>query len=211
MQELDERFGQSRVADERHREEIHSQFEKLNEGLAQEKLARELLDERKTKEVEVAGKQMQLLIQKFQKERLKAEQTLVEQIQRLGSQVEKERLLRQESEEKFGLHLGDQVSRLIEEVEHERQQNALLVARVQALENEVETLSNASASEKQARSDLELNMMHMLENICTRMQSELLAERKDRETMEETMLKLLEETCSRVEGGLDADPNADES
>ena len=68
----------------------------------------ELLDERKSKEVEVAGKQMQLELRKFGQGQSKVEHQLSGQIARLTEQLETERRLRMDSEEKFGLHLSDQ-------------------------------------------------------------------------------------------------------
>ena len=111
LEELDQKFIASRRENENHRKELADTLEDMAESVEQERLARELLDERKTKELEAAHKKMEVLLEKFKQKRLASEQDLADQIQGVKREVETERKLRVEAEERFGVHLGDQVAR----------------------------------------------------------------------------------------------------
>ena len=190
LEDLDKKFIEKNQQDEKYRADLTLQLEDLAESIDQERLARELLDERKKKEIEDAHKKTEITLEKFKQKRLEAEQSLSDQLVLVREAVETERKLRQESEERFGVHLGDEVARLAEEVKEESERRA-------QLEKQLE-------EETRAREADMSNIMQVLKDICDNMQKELLAERQERESTEETLLKLIEETCARVgTGGAD--------
>mmetsp|Transcript_24755 Transcript_24755/g.53405 ORF Transcript_24755/g.53405 Transcript_24755/m.53405 type:complete len:178 (+) Transcript_24755:1-534(+) len=172
------------------------------EALGQERLARELLDERKTKESEVMIKSIDLKLENLKDAYTKTESSHSEELVKIREQLETEKVLRAKAEEQFGVQLCDQVAKLTEQVEAYREQNAALIERVLQLESAQKVSKEGLAGETRARNDLEAHVVNMLEDLCAKMRTEIVAERADREAMEETLLKLIEETCSRVEGGL---------
>ncbi|GBG27031.1 Hypothetical Protein FCC1311_032542 [Hondaea fermentalgiana] len=183
-------------------EECDQQIEHVMEALGQERLARELLDERKTKEAEAIIKSVDLKIDGFRTDAVASEEAHASELREIREQMETEKILRAQAEEKFGVQLYEQVARLTEQVESYKDQNTALAARVQTLETASKAAAEEAAAERRAREDHETHVDGLLEDLCLKMRNEILAERNDRESMEETLLKLIEETCARVEGGL---------
>jgi chromosome segregation ATPase len=206
-------------------EEADAQIEHLMEALGQERLARELLDERKTKEAELLQRSVSAQLEEFkasegktsrelatevdalrarlEESALAAQKAAIEMqrdgIQALRRELEAERESRQTGEQRLADMLTTQVKSQLAELGAEttalRTGNAALKERADALARSLET-------EKRARADLEEHIMTTLDDLLQKVRNEIVAERQDREAMEETLLKLIEETCSRVEGGL---------
>lgn len=183
-------------------EECDQQLEQIVEALGQERLSRELLDERKTKEGEVIMKTVDLKMEQMKGDIQMTSQQQNKDILVLQEQLETERTLRIQAEEKFGGQLSDQVSKLMEQVGSFQNSIEQVSKRVQELESENVSLKDQIKHEKQGRLELESHFLGLMEDLCAKMRNEMLNERNDREAMEETMLKLIEETCTRVEGGL---------
>lgn len=183
-------------------EECDQQIEHVMEALGQERLARELLDERKTKEAEAIIKSVDLKLEELRTLAASTEEARTSELRDIREQLETEKRLRAETEEKFGVQLFEQVARLTEQVDSYKEQNGLLAERVMSLEAKAKRAEETATTERQAREDYESHVESMLEDLCLKMRNEILAERNDRESMEETLLKLIEETCARVEGGL---------
>lgn len=176
-------------------EEADQQIEHLMEALGQERLARELLDERKTKEGELLSRTVGIQLEELKVGLTAAQNAHNGILEKVEKQIEQERVIRLQNEERFGIQLTQQVTKLAEEVQLMRQQNMHLNERVLRLDTTI-------AEERKARSDLEEHFVNLLEDLCNKLRNEIVAERTDREAMEETLLKLIEETCARVEGGL---------
>mmetsp|Transcript_43376 Transcript_43376/g.69440 ORF Transcript_43376/g.69440 Transcript_43376/m.69440 type:complete len:276 (-) Transcript_43376:1174-2001(-) len=202
LADLETKLKRQEDEQENRLEECDQQIEQLMEALGQERLARELLDERKTKESEVMIKSIDLKLENLKDAYTKTESSHSEELVKIREQLETEKVLRAKAEEQFGVQLCDQVAKLTEQVEAYREQNAALIERVLQLESAQKVSKEGLAGETRARNDLEAHVVNMLEDLCAKMRTEIVAERADREAMEETLLKLIEETCSRVEGGL---------
>jgi len=202
FREVEKKISKLESEQESRLEECDQQIEHVMEALGQERLARELLDERKTKEAEVIVKTVDLKLEDLRKVTNKLEQQQSTELRYIQEQLENEKVLRAQAEEKFGVQLYEQVSRLTEQVNTYQKQNAKLVERVNQLEENAKKTEKSIVEEQTAHKELESHVVSMLEDLCNKMRTEIVAERNDREAMEETLLKLIEETCSRVEGGL---------
>mmetsp|Transcript_3570 Transcript_3570/g.10413 ORF Transcript_3570/g.10413 Transcript_3570/m.10413 type:complete len:281 (+) Transcript_3570:190-1032(+) len=202
LKELEGKIASVSGEQDQRLEEADQQIEHLMEALGQERLARELLDERKTKEAELLTKTVSLQLEELKSvfNIAQAEQAAV--IAKLKQDLQDERQQRSEVEAKFGVKLGEQVSKLTDEMESVKKQNSELMDRVEQLHAQGKEQERELEKHRAARNDLEEHVVDMLEDLVSKLRTEIVAERNDREAMEETLLKLIEETCSRVEGGL---------
>lgn len=182
--------------------ETESQMDSIIEALGQERLARELLDERKSGEIELKSQQIKLEVEHTLQEYKQTLTDVKEQVGNLLEQLDAERKQRVKSEQEFGVELRDKVARLSDEIEAQTKENSELVDTVRSLEAKLEETSKKLRDETELRLELRSFVDTAMDDLTKRVQTELAAERDDRETMEETLLKLIEETCTRVENGL---------
>ena len=202
LHNLDTLVTETRVGDEKRFKAYQDTMLKLDEGLAQEKLSRELLDERGQKELELLGRNLALEIATERADRENEAKGIAERLAGVEDDVGAERQARQDLERRQGTNTKKELERLAAIVEHERKGRMASEAKAEALAGEVASLQERVAQGERAREAMEQRVVELVDGLCSRFQAEILAERKEREQMEETMLKLMEDTCVRVESGL---------
>ena len=201
VKELDKKVTSHAEQMEEKLYETESQMDSIIEALGQERLARELLDERKSSEMELQNKQLKLELESVKKELGQTVADLQKKIDAFVDQLSSERKLRQDAENKFEAKLGE-VTSLSDKIEAQRKGNLELNNTVTNLETKLKQTLNKLDEERGLRCELKSHVDTAIDELAKRVQIELAAERDDREAMEETMLKLIEETCTRVQNGL---------
>ena len=186
---------------------LKDQINKLAGALASDRASRELLDERKVKELKLVENSLlidlNLLKQSRKEQEIKIVNLLDEKLYSIKYELAKERKIREEFSEQQSVQLSSSIERLntvFEEETNARQDgmeslNAHIVEELQKFEDEI-------YNEKRDREDANAALLKMLEDMQDRLFQEISAERDERENTEETLLKLLEETCQRVESSL---------
>lgn len=185
---------------------MKDQITRLHEELATERVSREILDERKTKELKLVESSVTLDLNVEKQGRKGSQGTVQKGIEdrcfQLRVEVTKLKKLRQTAEEKQGKVSGDEIRGMADRIETEQKACSDRMLKLQGrITAEASGIQELMTREKKVREDTENAMLKMLEDTCAKLQGEIKTERKDRETTQETLLKLLEETCARVESG----------
>jgi len=205
---MDQKVSKVQQAEQSKLQMISEQTQRLVEGLQSMAVSREILDERKTKEIRMIENSIALDLNVLRQARkdgeAKSDKAMQSHIEDMRSELQKVRLMRESAFEDYSQEVGDEVQRLKDELEREgitRADRAEQIAT--SLDSELERVREAVASEQKIRFETEGAMLRMLEDMCVRMRGEIATERKEREQMQGTLLGLLEETCQRFEHSFD--------
>ena len=186
------------------RKVLRNQILKLREGLGTERIARELLADRKKKEVALVESSVMLDLDREKKARHESEATLMKLIDdkcfSMRLALAKEKKQREGAEEKHATEVSNAISKTntdaLDEMQRKTEDGNMLVQR---LAETMHDLREQLKEEQRVREETERTMLRMLDDMVGNIQEELKAEMRDREATEEMLLRLLEETCSRVE------------
>eukprot|EP00708_Paratrimastix_pyriformis_P004795 GAFH01003726.1.p1 GENE.GAFH01003726.1~~GAFH01003726.1.p1 ORF type:complete len:268 (-),score=98.60 GAFH01003726.1:92-871(-) len=207
LRALDERITRAQSGEDIRWRCMKDQVVKLQEALAAEKLARELLDEKKTKELKLLESSISLDLSVEKQARKDSEARITRQIDercfQLRLELAREKKTREESEEKHTKEMVEEIQRLTEALEserHQREEKGEIIVR--RMTDEMQALRAFLDEEKKARGEAIGALYQKIDEMGAQMSAATQTERRDREATEETLLKLLEETCNRVESGL---------
>ncbi len=206
---LEEKLTKTTVAEETKLNGIKEQLGKLEDQISTNRAARDVLDERKTKELRLVESSITLDLGVEKQARKDSEAKILKAIDErcytLRLELAKEKKAREEAEEKQNREMAEEILRLSESLDGERRDREDKYSRmIKKLNTEIDELTKTLGDERKEREDSEQTMFKMLEDVSTRIMADIGKERQDRESTEETLLKLLEQTCSSVEASLRA-------
>eukprot|EP00756_Hemistasia_phaeocysticola_P024341 Hpha_TRINITY_DN15945_c1_g4::TRINITY_DN15945_c1_g4_i1::g.75419::m.75419 len=203
---------EARLADAEQREDgswrnVHGQVDKLREALDTQQRTRDVLDDRKNKELQLLESTMQTELSAEKQERREVEQLMLRQIDERIAQLRDDVLVDARRREGDIALRNEEISRSIEalavKIDRTQQLGDERCSKVaDMLREEVGRLSNILGIEKKMRETTEATMFKMLEEMCVKLQKEIALERKEREKAEEGLLRLLEDTCANVESSM---------
>lgn len=185
---------------------LADQTQRQFEGLQAMRVAREIHEERRRKELRMIESNVMLDINNASQARAEIEsksgelsnQILAEHRQEL----ERHKAQFEKAHEQSSRELGDEVSRIGSILEEHRASRVEYGERIAAgLEAEFHKVQEAIVAEQKLRFEAEATMLKMVEDVCSRMRGEIQQERVEREAVQGKLLGLLEETCHRIETG----------
>lgn len=201
---LDQRVTQVTQAESARLRLLSDQTQRLLEGLQAMRVAREIHDERRQKELRLVESNAHLDVSKAAQERRELEARMEE----LSSSSVAEALegfrredRRREAQRKdVARELQDETRRLAAMLEEQRASRIEYGERVaESLEAEFCKVEEALAAEQKLRCEAEGGMARMVEDVRRKMSWEIQTERSQREAVQGKLLGLLEETCNRIE------------
>lgn len=171
------------------------------------KESREIIDDRKSKEVKLLENNLIIDIniekQAGKEAAVKVNRITEEKLFEVKIELGKEKNIREETEEKRIEEFTNEISFLQEAVENESASRENGYDRVlKKIKEEMNRMYEMVENQTRTREDSHRTYTALVDELDQRVRQELLRERKERESTEETLIKLLEDTCSRVEGGL---------
>eukprot|EP00401_Gymnodinium_catenatum_P018377 CAMPEP_0117555802 /NCGR_PEP_ID=MMETSP0784-20121206/51466_1 /TAXON_ID=39447 /ORGANISM="" /LENGTH=282 /DNA_ID=CAMNT_0005353027 /DNA_START=108 /DNA_END=956 /DNA_ORIENTATION=+ len=202
---IDQRVTHVHQAEDARIRMLHDQAQRLIEGLQAMRVARDIHDERRVKELQMIESNVLLDLSNARQARSELEM----RVEEIGNQriAEYHQELRSNREQQESLHaelsseIGHEVIRIGAALEEQRAARTQYGERVAAsLEDEFSKLDEAIASEQKLRFEAESTMLRMVEDVCSRMRGEIQQERLEREAVQGKLLGLLEDTCNRIEG-----------
>lgn len=205
---LDQRVTTAMQAEESRLRMFADQMQKLLEGLEAMRVAGEIHDERKAKELRLLESSVTLDLNAARQ----ARRDMEARVEQLGDQRMadlREEGLRQLVPRNGGERtdhlqkIGEEVSRFTVHVEEQRSSRVKYGERIlDSLSEEFAKVQEAILAEQKLRFDAESGILQMVEDMATRLRGELGEERGEREAVQGRLLTLLEDTCTRVESSV---------
>ena len=157
---------------------LKDQITRLHEELATERVSREILDERKAKELKLVESSVTLDLNVEKQARKGSESTVQKQIEdrcfQLRVDVNKVKKLREASEESQSKVSTDEIRGLANRIEAEQATCADHMLKLQGrVSAEAAGVKDLIARERQVREDTENAMLKMLEDTCAKLQNEI--------------------------------------
>lgn len=207
LRTLDSKIDSSSLNFENKFKALRDQLAKLSNTLASEQASRELLNDRKIKELKLVENSLQIdlnLLKHSRKEQeIKVTKLLDDKLHLVKYDLAKERKIREEVSEQQSTRLSDSINRLNAVVEEETTSRQEGMESLNGhIQEELQKFEDEIFNEKSEREEANAALAKMLEDMQERLLQEIVSERNEREGTEETLLKLLEETCQRVETSL---------
>lgn len=201
---LDQRVTHSTQAEESKLRMLADQMQRLNEGLQAMRVAREIHDERRLKEIRMIENSLQLDLQGARQARKeienRAEELSAARLAELGDELRRERLAHETVQEEYTREIGDEVRRLNGILEDQHNSRVEYGDRIIAsLEGEFQKVETSVQDEERRRYEAQGTMLRMVEDMCSGMRGEIQQEREEREAVQGKLLGLLEDTCNRIE------------
>jgi len=203
---LDQRVTQMSQGEDARLRMLHDSKQRLIEGLQAIAVAREIQDERRSKEIKVLESNVMLEAANASQMRAEIHSRLEElTAQRFGEhQVDlaRHREQRSAAHEETSRVLGEEVRRIASILEEQRAARIESGDRIAAsLDAEFQKIHEAIVAEEKLRFDAEGTMLSMVEDVRSKMIGEIQQERHEREAVQSKLLGLLEDTCNRIESG----------
>jgi len=201
---LDQRVTHATQAEEARLRMLADQTQRLLEGLQAMRVAREIHEERRLKEIRMMENNLQLDLQSARQARkeieTRAEDLASSRIAELGDELRRERLAHESVQEEYTREIGEEVRRLTAILEDQHKTRTEYGDRIVAsLEGEFVKVQQAVHDEERRRYEAEGTMLRMVEDMCSGMRGEIQQERNEREAVQGKLLTLLEDTCNRIE------------
>lgn len=208
---IDTRVTQSSQAEGARARMLEDQARRLHEGLQAMRVAREIHDERRAKELQMLEQNIMLEIGKARDGKKKVEATCedysCERLRAHQEEILRSRQQHGQVQQTFAREIGDEVKRLSAILEEQKASRVEYGERIVAsLEGEYQKVHENIVSEQKFRFEAEGTMLRMVEDVCTRMRLEVQQERTEREEVQAKLLGLLEDTCNRIEGTFTVEP-----
>mmetsp|Transcript_62254 Transcript_62254/g.197015 ORF Transcript_62254/g.197015 Transcript_62254/m.197015 type:complete len:275 (-) Transcript_62254:379-1203(-) len=204
---LEEKLSRANIGGEPKYKVLRDQIAKLQDGLATERIARELVDERKGKELTLVESSAALEVNLERQARKDAETRLARILEERSGALEADlaraKKARGEGRAAHERSVAEEVERLAGALEAEAvaaEESAVTIS--SSFQEEVAALDGMLGADARARAETEAQMQQMLESVFGKMQSDIAQERREREEMEDTLLGILEQSCRNVESSL---------
>eukprot|EP00931_Biecheleriopsis_adriatica_P007383 TRINITY_DN108673_c0_g1_i1.p1 TRINITY_DN108673_c0_g1~~TRINITY_DN108673_c0_g1_i1.p1 ORF type:complete len:370 (-),score=78.62 TRINITY_DN108673_c0_g1_i1:34-1104(-) len=183
---------------------LADQVKRLDEGLSAVRVAREIHDERRKKELKVVESSLLVDLEKSTSARQEMESRFQDASEQVFATCREELLKEQSRREtvhdEYAKEISEEVQRLSVLLEEQRSARMEYGERiVGVLEAEFQKVHDSIVAEQKLRFEAESTMLRMVEDVCGRLGGEIRQERSARENVQNKLLSLLEETCSRIE------------
>lgn len=201
---LDQRVTQVTQAETARIRLLSDQTQRLLEGLQAMRVAREIHEERRLKELRLVESNAHLDVGRAATDRRELEARVDE----LGSRAladaledfRRDERRREQQRKEVTRELEDGTARLAGMLEEQRASRVEYGERVaESLEGQLRKVEEALVAEQRLRCDAEESMGRMVEDVRHKMSLEIQHERSQREAVQGKLLGLLEETCNRIE------------
>ncbi|CAK9010308.1 unnamed protein product [Durusdinium trenchii] len=201
---LEQRVAQMTEGDSTRMRVLLEQTTCLEEGLQAIRVAREIHDERRRKELQMVQGSFDTDLKKAVSERIQLESSLQEKgkamLEDCRADLVKESAHKGSVQDEHVREIGEEVQRLhallekqhLSRVEQGEQILLKLESNFQQLQHDLET-------EQKLRFEAEGMMLRMVEDVCGRLHGEIQQERQKREAVQSKLLGLLEDTCTQIE------------
>jgi len=204
IRHIDEKITQNHNNTEAKLKTFTADVNKLEESLAAEIIARELLQERSIKEMTLVESNLALELKNEKEQNKESERKVLSKVEGMILSVkanfaqEHDRLT-QFKEEQTHL-ISDQVSELqqgLKEAQMIREQVHNTI--IKTMTNKINRLQETLEVERKIRNETESFLYRKIEEITNSLENQVHAEKDKRERGETQMLRLLEEACNRFE------------
>eukprot|EP00930_Biecheleria_cincta_P003827 TRINITY_DN104738_c0_g1_i1.p1 TRINITY_DN104738_c0_g1~~TRINITY_DN104738_c0_g1_i1.p1 ORF type:complete len:353 (-),score=83.97 TRINITY_DN104738_c0_g1_i1:155-1213(-) len=190
---------------------LADQSQRLQEGLHAMRVAREIHEERRQKEVKVVESGFLMDCERTTGARIAMTAHLEEAghaaIEECRAEVQKECQAREAVHHNYAREIAEEVQRLMVHLEEQRTARMEYGERIiGSLEAEFQKVHDAILSEQKLRFDAEATMLRMVEDVCSRLRGEIHKEKMQREAVQGKLLGLLEEACGRIEASFSSEP-----
>lgn len=207
QKELDDRIRKSHQNDEATFKLFKEQILKLQEALSSQKVARELLDDKKAAELKMLDTNINLDINVERQERKEAESEINKMFEdKMGRQrleMNQENKNREIVESNTTSTLTDQISIIQGELFAERKNREETYDKIiKKLGNDVLRVNDVLNNEKKTREESHSGLLKMLEEMHSGLHYQINTEKRQRDETQDFLLRLLEETTARVESHL---------
>lgn len=201
---MDQRVSHAIQAEDARIRMVADQAQQLGECLQAMKVAGEIYEERRQKELHMLENNVQVDLSNTAQARKDFEARMEE----LGiARVDEHRreLIQAQGDyqtvrEGYEREISEEVKRLQGLLEEQKASRADYGERInQSLEAQFQQVQQAVAEEEKLRTEAEGTMVRMVEDVCARVRSDIMHERQEREAVQGRLLGLLEETCARLE------------
>lgn len=189
---------------------LSDQSQRLQEGLHAMRVAREIHEERRQKELKIVENGFLKDLEKATGARIAMAAHLDEAsqaaIQECHAEVAKECQKRAAVHNDCAREMGEEVQRLAVHLEEQRTSRMEYGERIVGnLEAEFQKVHDAILSEQKLRFDAEATMLRMVEDVCGRLRGEINKEKTQREAVQGKLLGLLEHACGRIEASFSSE------
>lgn len=204
---LDQRVTHVHQAEDARIRMLEDQVQRLAEALQAMRVAREIHDERRLKEIRMIESNALLDLGNARQARqdleFRSEELGSQRLQELREELARHREQQSALQTDYSRELSDEVDRISTLLEEQRNTRVDYGDRIaQSLEGEFQKVQEAIVSEQKLRFEAEGTMLRMVEDVCSRMRGEIQQERGEREVVQSKLLGLLEDTCNRIEGSI---------
>lgn len=201
---LDEKVARSLMAETTKFNLLKEQIDRIQEALSAERAAREVLDERKTKELRLFETNINIELNNERNTRNESESIMFEDINSSCDDLAEHMVASSQDHankmaEFRNMFLG-RTKALIDKIDTESTDRESRVREITSkLDAEFSALTKKGTDLRRVREETAKNLKREITQISTDIAAEIDAERAERESVEETLLVMLEETCRKVD------------
>jgi len=207
FREVDGQVARVALGQETNHKGYKEKFVELFDLISTEHVQREIMDERRGKDLKLLENAMSKDINIEREATFEFNSAMTKEIetrfQVLQQQLAKNRRLREEIETRHAREIAEEVSRLQDKIDTERttsEENSKKI--LSSFEEEVNKVDTLCAVESKVRKGTSANILKIMEEMNTKLQADLVGMAADREQTEENLLQLMEETADNVEHSL---------
>ncbi|CAJ1383819.1 unnamed protein product [Effrenium voratum] len=201
---VEQRIVQIREGDGGRVRLLCEQAKRLEEGLQAMRVAREIHDERRRKELKVVEGSFAAELERAASERQEVEAKLQEtadtMLEECRADLSKEHSHRGMVHHECTREISEEVQRVHVLLEKQRASRLACGEQILAkLEDGFQKVHESIVMEQKLRFEAEGMMLRMVEDVCGRLHDEIQKERLQREAVQNKLLGLLEDTCTQIE------------
>lgn len=204
---MDQKVTEFIQADHTKVQMIKDHVHRLTESLSAMRMAREIHDERRHKELKMMENNVTLELHRAREDSKTSEAKVEERGRKLCIQLSQElkecKLLREQEQNDDQRRLSTEVDKLHEILQEQISVRLEYGDRIEAsLQDSFRRLEESIEAEKKQQYNTTNEMMQTVQEVQARMHGELLQEKKERESVQNKLLGLLEDTCMRIEASI---------
>lgn len=205
---VEEQISKVQIDKETKTKRVDPTLNKLDDAIGATCVAREILVERKTKELQLVESSVSLDFNLEKQELLDYDAALVPKIDRsflaLRQETAKHRRIREEIEQRHAREIAEEVARLQDKVDSERKTREENLAKIKAnLAAEVKKADDAIAAATSKRESTAGELLTLLEDMHRNLTHDVEAETAMRGGIEDNLLTLIEEAATNIDKTLD--------
>eukprot|EP00927_Polykrikos_kofoidii_P057672 TRINITY_DN51839_c0_g1_i1.p1 TRINITY_DN51839_c0_g1~~TRINITY_DN51839_c0_g1_i1.p1 ORF type:complete len:297 (+),score=62.22 TRINITY_DN51839_c0_g1_i1:132-1022(+) len=203
---IDQRTNHVAQAEDARIRMLADQTQRHLESLQALRVAREIQEERRRKEMRMVENNVMLDLNSAKQARAELE-SRIDDVSKQHVAAHQQELARQREQfqkthDDHSREIGGEIVRISAALDEHRVARVECGERIAAgLESEFNKVQEAILTEQKLRFDAESTMLKMVEDVCSRIRGEIHQERLEREAVQGKLLSLLEESTNRIETG----------